>query len=181
MNCEWTKDNLIACIDRELDPSQELILKEHLSGCIACRLEYEKIQKAWNTLDYWEDVVPPGHIQKNILGKIKRRQDATWLSVIFPAAAVLMIIAGISFFYKTYDAMNNPQLSVEDERAAAQLQNEITQENEEDIVSNLQILREKDFFDSLDKLEKIDYLPLVEDRQKESERNQRSALELIAA
>lgn len=181
MNCEWTKNNLVACIDRELDPSWELILKEHLRDCIACRSEYETIERAWNTLDYWEDAVPPEHIQKNILRKIKGMRESKWLSVIVPAAAVLLISAGITFFYKTYDSMNNRQLTGGNERASVQLSDDITRENEEDIVSNLQILREKDFFDSFDKLEKIDYLPLVEDRRKESERNQRSLLELIAA
>jgi len=181
MDCEYTKDNLFACFDRELDPSKELILHEHLRDCSACRLEYEKIQKAWDTLDYWENVVPPEHIQKNILGKIKVRRETRWLSVIVPAAAVLLIIAGITFFYRTNDTVSYRQLTVENERDPVQVLKDITQENEEDIVSNLQILREKDFFDSLDKLEKIDYLPLVEDRQEESEREQRSLLELNAA
>ena len=181
MNCEWIKDNLFVCTDREPDPSKDLILNEHLRDCSACRLEYEKIQKAWNTLDFWEDLEPPAHIQKNILRKIKGRRQTKWLSVIVPAAAVLLIVAGITFFYRTNGPMNNRQLSAENEDSPVPAHTEITQENVDDIIANLQLLREKDFYDSLDKLEKIDYLPLVEDPQKESEIDQRSLLELITA
>ncbi|MDH4231798.1 MAG: zf-HC2 domain-containing protein [Nitrospirota bacterium] len=180
MNCEWTKDNLIACIDRELDPSQELLLKEHLHDCSACRREYEKIQIAWKTLDCWKDLAPPEHIQKNILREIKGGRKAKWLYRMVPAAAVLLIIAGIGFFYNSTDTGSFRQFTVEKENTPVEAHTDISQENVDDIIVNLQLLREKDFYDSLDRLEKIDYLPLVEDRQEE-DKKESNLLEMHAA
>jgi predicted anti-sigma-YlaC factor YlaD len=177
MSCEWVKDNLFDYLDGELGPSEGLILKEHLQTCTSCSREYEKALKAWEKLDSWEDLPPPKHLQLKILGSIRRRREIKWLNVLVPAAAVLLIITGLAFLYRGAYMNNYHEAAVCDETTPVRLQADITAENEADIISNLQLLREKEFYDSLDKLEKIDYLPLVEEETQEEDR--RSSLELL--
>lgn len=180
MICEWTKDNLLDSIDGELDASQVLILKKHLEDCDRCSHEYKKILNAWKALDAWEDLMPPGHLQKKILRSIDRRRKTQWLHRIVSAAAVLLIIIGVVFFYRGTDSQKYQERTVDNKSTPVQLQTDITAENENDIIANLQLLREKEFYDFLDKLEKIDYLPLVEDPWNEDEKDQRSSLGLLA-
>ncbi len=180
MKCDWVKDRLLDYSDRELEPSEELAVREHLGACDRCRHEYKEILDAWKALDLWEDLIPPTHIQKNILGSIRRRHAVTWSRVLMPIAAVFLIVVGIALYYKGTDTKNQHELTAADKSAPALVNTEITVENEADIIADLQLLREKEFYDSLDRLEKIDYLPLVEDQQNQDEGDQSSLLELLA-
>ena len=180
MICEWLKDDLLDSIDGELEASRVLILKKHLEDCDTCRREYEKIRHAWKALDAWEDLMPPGHLQKNILRSINFRRKTQWAYGIVSAAAVLLIITGVAFFYRGTDSKKYQELSADNKSTAIQLHTDISKENEHDIIANLQLLREKEFYDSLDQLEKIDYLPLVEAPGQEDEKDQQSSLGLLA-
>ena len=180
MRCEWVKDHLLDYIDREIGASQELVIKEHLNDCDRCSHEYEEILDAWKALDLWEDLTPPARLQKNILGSIRWRHETKWWRMLAPIAAVFLIFIGVALYYKGTNTKNHHELTATNKEAPARLHMEITAENEADIIANLQLLREKEFYDSLDNLEKIDYLPLVEDDQKEDKRDQRSFLELPA-
>lgn len=180
MICEWLKDNLFDCVEGEFDAPQVLILKKHLEDCDTCSREYEKILHAWKALDVWEDLMPPGHLQKNILRNIDPRRKTQWSYGIVSVAAVLLIIIGVVFFYRGTDSKKYQELTADNKSTAVQLHTDISEENENDIIANLQLLREKEFYDSLDKLEKIDYLPLVEAPGQEDEKDQRSSLELLA-
>lgn len=181
MRCEWVKDHLLDYIDREIEASQELVIKEHLNDCDRCSHEYEKILDAWKALDLWEDLIPPARLQKNILGCMRRRREIKWWRMLAPVAAVFLIFIGIALYYRWDVTRNHHELTATNKDAPARLHTDITAENEADIIADLQLLREKEFYDSLDKLEKIDYLPLVEDQQKEDEGEQRSLLELFVA
>jgi predicted anti-sigma-YlaC factor YlaD len=180
MICEWVKDHLLDYLDRELGSSEGLVIKEHLNDCDRCRREYEVILNAWKALDLWEDLMPPGHLEKNILRNIDPRRKTQWSYSIVSAAAVLLIIIGGAFFYRGTDSKNYQELAADNKSTAVQLHTDISEENENDIIANLQLLREKEFYDSMDKLEKIDYLPLVEAPGQEVEKDQRSSLELLA-
>lgn len=180
MICGWAKDNLLDFIDGELEASQVLMLKKHLEDCDRCSHEHEKILNAWKALDAWEDPMPPGHLRENILGSIYRRRTPQGLQRIFSVAAVLLIVIGVAFFYRGTDSKRYQERTADNKSTAVQLHTDITEENENDIIANLQLLREKEFYDSLDKLEKIDYLPLVEDSRNEDEKDKRSSLGLLA-
>jgi hypothetical protein len=179
MNCESIKDNLFEYIDRKLDPSQELIFKKHLQTCKSCSREYKRILDGWKKLDLWEDLPPPKHLQRNILSSIRHRREPKWLYALVPAAAVLLIITGLVFFYRGAGTKNYNEVAVINEATPVRLHSNITAENEADIISNLQLLREKEFYDSMDELEKIDYLPLVDDETQEDKKEQKSSLELL--
>jgi hypothetical protein len=182
VSCEWVKDNLFDYIDGELDPVQELVLKKHLHGCAPCRLECEKTLDAWKALDLWEDLPPPGHLRGSILRSIKKGQQARWSKGLLPAAAVFLMALSLGFFLRGTDTKDHRAGTTADNAEPKAPLAYITEENEADIIANLQLLREREFYDSLDKLEKIDYLPLVEDLQDEdNEGQQRSALELSAS
>jgi len=182
MSCDRIRDSLFDYLEGRMDPVQKLALKKHLHGCDLCSHEYEKMLKAWNALDLWEDLSPPGYLRGNILRSIKKRQRAKCLRVLVPAAAIFLIVMSLSFFLRGTDTTNHQEVTVADKTLPAVSVANIADENEDDIISNLQLLREKEFYDSLDKLQKIDYLPLVEDQQEEDDRGkQRSALELFAS
>lgn len=180
MTCDWVKDHLQDYIDHGLEPSQNEIVADHLDSCDRCRYEYEGLVAAWKALDLWADLTPPGRMKQNILGSIRRRRAIPWSSLLAPAAAVLLFVVG-SFLYYTGTQTKTPyQLTVDKKNERVQPQTALTAEHEADIIADLQLLRENDFYDSLDRLEKIDFLPLLDDQPEDDEGQQRSLLELLA-
>ena len=181
MQCKWINENLFHYVDRTLDPSQEIMIKEHLHGCSICSHELGKILNAWKMLDSWDDLEPPPHLQNRIISSMPHREIKRWFTIVIPAAAVLLIIIGISFIYQEADLKDYRRLTEENQAAPDLLHVDNKEVNEDDIIANLHLLREKDFFDTMDQLEKIDYLPLVEEQGNPHEKDQRSSLELSAA
>jgi hypothetical protein len=72
MNCEKARDRFSSLWEKDLAPSEERILKEHLSSCPECRREFEQFEKTMGWLHFVGEVdVPQGFLQ----GLAQRREE----------------------------------------------------------------------------------------------------------
>ncbi len=180
MDCQDVKNKLSVYIDGDPDKEQASLVEDHLRGCQICSYEYRRMLKAWETLDLWEDAEPPAYLRKSILYRIKKEKTVKSLKVLIPAAAVLIITAGIFLFYEGSGLKDEKGLITKTQEPLFQAKKDAEEVNEEEIISNLHILQEKDFYDSLDILKKIDYLPLVEEPYENKDNEKSSFLESLS-
>jgi hypothetical protein len=178
MGCERVKKDLFSYIDGDLSPSQEISVNEHLNECASCSRNYRLLLDSWNSLDEWEDTMPAADLRDRILEGIKPKKTAN-LRIFVPIAAGLLIIIAAAFFFKI-DTPTHRELTASNRSAINRSQKEIPGELEKDIISNLHLLTEKEFYDSFERLENLDYLPLVEDQVGPGE-DQKSSLEYHSA
>jgi anti-sigma factor RsiW len=180
MNCEGVDRDLFSYIDGQLSPSQELTVKHHLDKCESCRSTYRRIVGAWDLLDEWEEAPLPAGLRKRILDGIRSEKKVFRMKMLIPVAAGLLIIIAAVFSFRGTETRDYRELTAVNRSAPQQALNNIPGELEDDIISNLHLLTEKEFYDSFDRLENLDYLPLVDDQNGYGE-DQRSALEAHSA
>jgi len=163
MNCQWVQQNLSAYMDNELPLTQKEMVDSHLSRCPLCKAEFNSLSMAWDTLSLWEDKQPPLHLKESILNAVKKEKTFNFMRLLLPVAAVFVIALGIVFFYRVLDNHDQGVL-VTDQR---EMQSPVTVESvmldDNEIINNLQLLEEKDFYESVEVLKTIDYLPLIEE------------------
>ncbi len=94
-----------------------------------------------------------------------------------PAAAVFLIAIGIFLFYGNEG--HKKDMMARTEEPSVQVTNAMKHVDEEEIITNLQLFQEKEFYDTLDLLKKIDYLPLVEEVQEKKNNDKSSSLDFI--
>jgi hypothetical protein len=176
MGCERMNKDLFSYIDGDLSLSEEITFREHMEECASCRRAYHRIQNAWNALDDWEETVPSSDLRKKILEGIRPKKKLSDVSMLIPLAAGLLIVIAAAIFFSYTQRPIYQQLTSVNGSAHHPPAKDIPGELENEIISNLNLLTEKEFYDSFDSLEKMDYLPLVEDRNGPGE-DQRSALE----
>ena len=113
MNCEVARDRFSSLWEKELAPSEEKILKGHLSSCPECQREFEQFEKTMGWLHSIGEVeVPPGFLE----GLSKKREEkkgaipgekseGRWfqfpLSFKLPAQAVAMVAIVFLVLYLT--------------------------------------------------------------------------------
>lgn len=176
MHCEWVKQNLSAYIDGELGSGLADGLKEHLSSCNSCSAEYHAMVRAWEMLDAWEDVLPPERLRQNILSDVRRFRRQKWTMMMIPAAAALIIVIAAFLLFGTGVREEQGLLAVRSETALVLSDRDLAEREKEEIIANLQLLQERDFYESIETLRKIDYLPLVGEEPR-GEDGQSSSLE----
>lgn len=160
MNCEWVKDNISAYIDGELTGSQEEMIDSHLSECSECRAEFDRLSMAWDALTLWEDKQPPLHLKTAILSRIKTEKYSRLLRILLPVAAVLVITFSIFLLYDEINHYDKQALISKKAEGEFSMPVEMVSIDEDEIITNLEIIEEQDFFDSLEMLETIDYLSI---------------------
>ena len=162
MNCLYVRENLSALLDKELAPEVERTVKAHLGDCEPCRREFERLSLSWGLLDEWKEAGVPARISSAILNRLSHERKRRRVLGLLPAAAVLLIVIGVYLLYGDSGSkrtLPGPAATVTLSEDAPR-QDDI---NEDDIISNLPMLKDKAFFDSLDTLKKMDYLPLVDE------------------
>jgi len=162
MNCEWVRNNLSAYMDGELNGDSKEMVEGHLSVCSECRAELGLLSKAWTALNLWEDEQPPAYLKQAILGSVKSDKHTRLLRALLPVAAVLIIALGIMMFYGRLNDFDKNTLVSEKTKAQVPLRAHEGGTEEDDIIANLQIIEEKEFYESFDVLRNIDYLPVME-------------------
>jgi predicted anti-sigma-YlaC factor YlaD len=163
MNCEWVKDNLSAYIDGELNTHQKELIESHLPECINCKAELNRLSAAWDALTLWEDEQPHLYLKEAILSAVKREKHSRLLHMALPVAAVLIISLGILLFYNVVDHFDTNTIISEKRTVQPQMQIESAKLDEREVIKNLHIIEEQEFYDNVEMLKTIDYLPLVED------------------
>ena len=179
MDCERMKEDLFSYIDGDLSPSQESAVKGHLDECASCSHDYRLLLEAWKSLDAWEDAIPATDLRDRILAGIRPEKRASRIRMLLPVAAGLLIIIAAAFFFES-DNPTHRELTASNRSAVHQSPKDIPGEFEDDIISNLHLLTEKEFYDSVERLESLDYLPLVEDQIGPGE-DRKSSLEAYSA
>jgi hypothetical protein len=162
MNCEWVRDNISTYIDGELTGSRKEMIDSHLSACPECKAEFDRLLTAWDALKLWEDKQPPLYLKEAILKGIKRERSSKLLRILLPVAALLIITFSIVLFYDEINHYDKKTLISEKTKGEILIQTTKGNLDEDEIIANLQIIEEKDFFDSIEMLKNIDYLPVIE-------------------
>jgi len=176
MNCEWVRNNLSAYMDGELNDDSKEMVESHLSVCSECRAELSLLSKAWTALNLWEDEQPPAYLKETILRSVKSGRYTRLLRALLPVAAVLIIALGILMFYGRLNDFDKNTLVSEKTKGVVSMRAHEGDREEDDIIANLQIIEEKEFYESFDVLRNIDYLPVMENHD-----DSRSSMEYFSS
>jgi hypothetical protein len=113
MDCEKAQDRFSSFWEKELSPSEDKALKEHLSSCPKCRKEFEQFAKTMRWLHSAGEVEVPEEFLSEIHKKLEEKKRAVpgekgggrWLhfpmSVKLPAQAVAMVAVVFLVLYLT--------------------------------------------------------------------------------
>ncbi len=77
MECEEVRDRFSSLWEKELAPSEEKGIKDHLSSCRECQREFEQFEKTMRWLHTVEDVEVPDEFVHGLLKKMEERKKAT--------------------------------------------------------------------------------------------------------
>lgn len=176
MDCKEIQDNLSAYMDKELAPAAEESIRGHLEGCKLCSARHTELLKGWQMLDAWEEVAPPEKLRNRILDSVRPRRKAPKLRAMLSVAAAVLLVLGITVFIA-----GQKGTSIHAPATVRSAVNSSIPDNgsEDEIIANLDILRDNDFLDALDDLVKIDELPLIEEPAGRSKEPERSSLEMV--
>ena len=103
MKCSQVQDKLSAFQDGELNPQEQERVSSHLESCPACRERYAEMEKIWQALGDFKEVLPEPEFYGQLVKKINERQanripaGFQWLFQFFssPWATSTLLIAGI--------------------------------------------------------------------------------------
>lgn len=175
MDCKEIQAELSAYIDQELALAAEEDIRTHLRVCDQCALQHAKLLRGWQALDAWEDVAPPDRMRRKILDSARPQRKAISLRAGLSVAAVLLLVFGITVYYLGQKGRSAQDLAGSPSPAQTAAVNNIS---EDEIIANLLILEEADFFEALDELVRIDDLPLAEEPSGSTD-PERSSLEFV--
>lgn len=179
MHCDSARSDIAAYTDGTLSTEQQKRVAYHIERCESCRSEYEKMVIAWTHLGAWEDIDPPVSMTVDILKRLRKEKVTRHFRLLLPAAAVLLISIAVFMFYDSQRVDSKREIASTNDNSSVGVTTPEKQVSEDEIISNLSILQEKEFFDAFDTLKKIDYLPLVEDIEKYQHHDPKSSLEVF--
>jgi predicted anti-sigma-YlaC factor YlaD len=176
MDCKEIQADLSAYIDRELAPTAEERIRLHLDACEQCAADYAKILKGWQVLGAWEDVTPPERLRRTILDSVRPQRKVASLRAVLSVAAALLLIVGITVYYSAQKDRSMQDIVLRQSPVQTGAAGDIS---EDEIIANLLILQENDFFEALDELVMIDDLPLAEEPSNRTKEPERSSLDIV--
>jgi anti-sigma factor RsiW len=103
MKCLNVQKKLSSYQDRELKPLEQEEVSRHLLSCPACREEYEKLERVWQTLGGMEELRPDPWFYRQLVTKMKeprKRGLFPSLQRVFqligaPAIASIILVIGL--------------------------------------------------------------------------------------
>ena len=103
MKCRNIQKKLSAYQDRELKPREQEEVSKHLLSCQSCREQYEKLERAWQTLGELEEIRPDPWFYPQLIRKVKETRQKRVLPAaqhVFqllrtPAIASILVTVGI--------------------------------------------------------------------------------------
>ena len=163
MNCEWVQQNLSAYMDNELPLTQKELVDGHLSQCAHCKAEFDSLTMAWDSLSLWEDKAPPLQLKESILRAVRKEKTFNFMRILVPVAAVVVIALSIVFFYREVGDRYQEAIVTNQREVQTPVTVESVMVDDNEIIKNLQLLEEKDFYESVEVLKTIDYLPFIDE------------------
>lgn len=159
MDCAEVRNSILDYIDSELDASAGAAVLLHMDNCQTCRTEYEKLLRGWQALDVWEDVPPPELLKERILRAARPERRFFSMRVLVPIAAAVLLFVSIALYYAGQKT-GIMQVFMGGTREEAVALGDVS---EDEIIANLDLLRDNEFLDLFDELVKLDILPLMDD------------------
>lgn len=175
MDCREIKENLSAYMDHELAFAEEGAIRSHLGACEQCAADYAKLLRGWQVLEVWDDSAPPEGMRRKILQSAKPRKQVISVRAIVSVAAALILVLGLAAYYTGLKSRSTHEIAGKKSSIQTAASGDVT---EDEIIANLLILQEGDFFEELDELVKIDDLPFAEEPTRNTKEPERSSLEL---
>jgi hypothetical protein len=77
MDCEKARDRFSSLWEKELTPSEEKVVKEHLSSCPECQREFEQFEKTMRWLHSVGEVEVPDEFLPELYKKMEERERIT--------------------------------------------------------------------------------------------------------
>jgi anti-sigma factor RsiW len=104
MKCSGVRKKLSAYQDGELNTLEQEELSRHLQLCRACRGEYEKLERVWQTLGGLEEISPGPWFYPQLVRKLKEPRKHGLLltlqhvfqSIGAPAIASVILVIGLA-------------------------------------------------------------------------------------
>ncbi len=175
MDCKEIQDNLSAYMDLELENVEAEGIKVHLGVCTQCRAEHDELLKGWQALDAWDDSAPSDRLRRKILESVRPQRKVRTLQAVLSIAAGLLLVFGVSVYHAGQKGKTAQGLA----RSQSPVQVVVGDISEDEIIANLLILQEDDFFEKIDELVKIDDLPFAEEPFKGMKEPERSSLDVV--
>jgi hypothetical protein len=109
MECEKTREKFSSLLEGDLNPSEEKMIKEHLSSCPECQEDFETFKKTMNWLHSVDEVEAPEGFLTELYQKMedRRRMESSrgWVHRLsrmnLPAQAVAMVAIVFVVLYIT--------------------------------------------------------------------------------
>ena len=103
MKCSQVQKRLSAFQDGELNPQEQERVSDHLESCSACREQYAEMEKVWQALGDFKEILPEPGFYGQLVKKINYSDETriparfSWFFQIFssPWATATLLIAGI--------------------------------------------------------------------------------------
>ena len=103
MKCSQVQRRLAAFQDGELNPQERERFSDHLESCSACREQYAEMEKVWQALGDFKEILPEPGFYGKVVKKINESDETRfpvgfqWLFQFFssPWVATTLTIAGI--------------------------------------------------------------------------------------
>jgi predicted anti-sigma-YlaC factor YlaD len=103
MMCRHVQKKLSSYQDRELKPLEQEEVSRHLLSCPACREEYEKLERVWQTLGGLEEIAPTQWFYTQLKGKIEGHREQGLLATLqhvfqfvgAPAIVSIILVIGL--------------------------------------------------------------------------------------
>jgi predicted anti-sigma-YlaC factor YlaD len=108
MKCHNVQKKLSAYQDRELKHREEQEVSKHLLGCQSCRMEYEKLERIWQTLGEFEQIQPDPWFYTQLVRKIKQPREEELLPTLqhvfqlFHVPVTVSVILVVGLLVGTY-------------------------------------------------------------------------------
>jgi hypothetical protein len=99
-----------------------------------------------------------------------------WIKIVVPVAAALFIVVTLTFSFKGLQHEKQTRLQLP--AAPTQLSAEYPDVNEDELIAELHVLRDEEFYDTVEELVRIDYLPLIDEPKQMERDRQRSSLDV---
>ncbi len=170
---------LPACQEGKLEEKESRSVAEHLTVCHDCRKMVLELKDAWDILERWEDCDPPQKIRMGVLSYLADQRKKLWLKLMIPVAAALLIVVGMTIRFS--GLQREQQALLPFSGAPMQFSADHLPFDEDEIIANLHVLQDEDFYDAMDELVKIDYLPLIDETDQKGEYRRKSSLEVAQA
>jgi anti-sigma factor RsiW len=103
MKCSQVQKRLSAFQDGELKPQEKERVSDHLESCSACRERYAEMEKVWQALGDFKEILPEPEFYGQLVKKINYSDETripvrfSWFFQIFssPWATATLLIVGI--------------------------------------------------------------------------------------